>query len=173
MSHLALESWYVVYTRPHKEEFAQLHLRAKGLEVFLPRLHFPESFQKRKRIVPLFPNYLFVRIHFSEEYHYVIWSPGVKRFVSFNDTPAPLGENIVEFLMQQADTEGIITARSNLKTGEEVQIDGGPFNGLAGIIQEPPDAKGRVKVLMRMLSRQVKVEVRAQYIRTGWVVLPA
>jgi transcriptional antiterminator RfaH len=170
---LGLESWYVVYTKPHKEEFAQHHLRAKDLEVFLPRLRFPQSFQKRQRIVSLFPNYLFVRIHFPEQYHYVTWSPGVRRFVSFGATPTPLDENIVEFLMQQADPEGIITARSNLKIGQEILIDGGPFNGIAGIIQEPPDAKGRVKVLMSLLSRQVTVEVRARHIRTGWVAVQA
>lgn len=153
MSHLELQAWYVVYTRPHKENFAQLQLQAKGLEVFLPKLYFSQSFQKRKRIVPLFPNYLFVRLRFSEEYHYALWSPGVKRFVSFNDTPAPLDENAVNFLKQQVNPEGFITARSNLKTGQEIQIDGGPFDGLAGIIQAPPDAKGRVQVLMQLLSR--------------------
>jgi transcriptional antiterminator RfaH len=169
MSDINSRRWYVVYSKPHKEEFAQFHLRSKGLEVFFPRLLLPEYVQKRKRIVPLFPNYLFVRIHASEEYHYVLWSPGVKRILSFNGIPAPLDEGVVAFLVQQATPEGIIASRSNLRAGQEVRISGGPFDGLVGMIQEPPNAKGRVKVLMKLLSRQVEVEVPVQFVKSGWV----
>lgn len=169
MSFPEMQRWYVVYSKPHKEEVARFHLESKGLEVFFPRLLLPES-RSRKRIVPLFPNYLFVRIDLSEKYHYVLWSPGVKRFIGFNGSPTPLDDNIVDFLMQQASDEGILTARSNLKVGQQVQISGGPFDGLVGIIEEPPNPKGRVKVLLNLLSRQVKAEVPVQFVRSGWVV---
>ena len=75
--------WYVVYSKPHKEEQAQFHLRMKNLDVFFPRLDLVRVAEKRKRIVPLFPNYLFVRIHLPTEFHYVSWSPGVKRTRQF------------------------------------------------------------------------------------------
>jgi transcription antitermination factor NusG len=57
-----------------------------------------------------------------------------------------------------------------LKPGQEVRINGGPFDGLTGLIQEPPDAKGRVKVLMRLLSRQLQVEVPVRFVECEWVV---
>ncbi len=41
----------------------------------------------------------------------------------------------------------------------EVLINAGPFAGLVGIIQNPPDARGRVKVLLELLGRHVKVDV--------------
>ncbi len=166
-----MRQWYVVYSKPRKEEFAEFHLRKKGLEVFFPRLHLPGALPKRKQVVPLFPNYLFVKIHvLSEEYHYVNWSPGVKRLVSFNSFPVPLNEDVVAFLMDQSTSEGTIAARSNLMPGQEVEINGGPFDGLIGIIQNPPDAKGRVKLLLNLLSREVKVAVPLQFIDSGWVV---
>ena len=169
MSILEEKKWYVVYSKPNKEEFAEFCLRLRGVEVFLPRLLFPESMKKRKRIVPLFPNYLFTRICTPEQYHCILWTPGVKRIVSFNGAPAPLDESVVAFLMQQGTPDGIIAARSNLQMGQEVQITGGPFEGLVGIIQEPPGAKGRVKILMKLLSRQVKVEVPLHFVSCGWV----
>ena len=49
---------------------------------------------------------------------------GVKNFVSFNDTPAPLEDGIAEYLLQGANAEGIIEAHCNLKVGQEVQIRG-------------------------------------------------
>jgi len=170
MSHLEMQRWYVVYSKPHKEELARFHLELKGIEVFFPRLLLPESARARKRVVPLFPNYLFVRIHIPEEFNYALWSPGVKHFVSFNGIPAVLDEEVVTFLMKQATPEGIITARSNLKAGQQVQIVGGPFEGLVGIIHEPPNARGRVKILLRLLSRQVKAEVPVEFVKSGWVV---
>jgi len=169
MSQNEQRRWFVVYSKAHKEAVAEVQLRLKGLDVFYPRLLLPDSLRKHNRIIPLFPNYLFVRINLWEEYHYVIWSPGVKRFVSFNETPAPIDDRILEYLMQLADSESIIRAQSNLKQSEEVRITGGPFNGLAGIIKEPPDAKGRVKVLLNLLQREVQVNVPVQYVAGGWV----
>ena len=143
--------WYVVHAKPRKEEFAQFNLKLKGVEVFLPQLLLPQSSQKCQRPTPLFPGYLFVRIRFAEEYHYVIWTPGVIRLLSFNGSPASLGDDIVSFLIQQATPEGVITAHSNLIAGEKIQVSGGPFDGIVGFIQEPPDARGRVKLLLSLL----------------------
>jgi len=169
MHHLRGKEWYVVYSKPKKEEFAYFHLRLKEIDVFFPRLHLPESVKKRKRIIPLFPNYLFVRIQLSEAYYVVLWSPGVKRFVAFNDIPIPVDANIVRYLMQQANPEGIIAAGSNMKVGQEVQINGGPFDGLVGIIKALPDAKGRIRLFMDLLSRQANVEVPSRFVNSGWV----
>lgn len=159
--------WYVVYSKPHKEEQARFHLQKKHLDVFFPRLCLPGGAAKR-RIVPLFPNYLFVRIHLMTEYHHVAWTPGVRRMVCFNDEPVPLDERVVEFLMQQGGSQGLIMARSTLERGQIVEINDGPFAGLFGIIQRPPDHQGRVKVLLKLLSRQLNVDLRVQCIKGEW-----
>lgn len=169
MSTIEPRKWYVVYSKPRKEEFAELCLRRRGVEVFLPRLLFPETVGKRRRLVPLFPNYLFIWISDPEQFHCALWTPGVQRIVSFNGAPAPLDDSVVAFFKQQASDTGIIGVRSNLRTGQEVQITGGPFDGLAGIIERPPDARGRVKVLMRLLCREIRVEVPVRFVNDCWV----
>jgi transcriptional antiterminator RfaH len=163
--------WYVVYSKPHKEEQAQFHLRKKGLDVFFPRLDLAKLAGKRKRIVPLFPNYLFVRVHLLTESHYVVWSPGVKRIVSFGERPVPIDARVVNFLQEQARGDGVIKARSQLRPGQEVEIRGGPFDGLLGIIQDPPDDKGRVRILLKLLSRQISVKLGVKFIRGDWTAL--
>src|SRR5260221_9735751 len=100
--------WYVVYSKPRREEFAQTHLRRKGLEVFFPRLALPHARQGQGQLVPLFPNYLFVRLQIPEEYAYALWAPGVKTLVSFNGVPAPIDEEIISFLQKQSGPENII-----------------------------------------------------------------
>ena len=163
--------WYVVYSKRNKEEQAQFHLSTKGIESFFPRLLLSSGSKSRTRIVALFPNYLFVRVNMVTDAHYVIWTPGVQRFVSFSDVPVPVESTIVSFLQSQADPSGIIQARSQLKSGQEVEITGGPFDGLLGIIQDPPDARGRVKVLLNLMNRQVAVSLGLDNIGGDWVSL--
>jgi transcriptional antiterminator NusG len=169
MSQNEQRRWFVVYSKAHKEAVAEFQLRLKGVEVFFPQLFLPRSLRRWKRLIPLFPNYLFVRISIPEEYERVTWTPGVKRIVNFNDVPVPLEEDIVGYLMRQASPTGVITARSNLKVGQEISISEGPFDGLAGTIQQPPNARGRVKVLMELLNRRMTVDVPVQFLKSGEV----
>ena len=157
--------WYVVYSKPRKEEQVRFHLALKGIESFFPRLRIPASPGRRKAIAPLFPSYLFVRVDLANESHYVTWSPGVKRIVSFSDRPVPIEESVIQFLQERADSDGIIQAQSSLSVGQEVEIVGGPFHGFVGIIENPPNAKGRVKILLRLLSRQISVKLGVEFIR--------
>ena len=159
MVQVETERWYAVYAKPRKEDSVIFHARRKGVEIFFPKLLLPHTQAKRQKLVPLFPSYLFIRIDIPEQYDYVRWSPGVRYVVNFNGTPAPLDDSIISFLKQQADADGILAARSTLEAGQEVLINDGPFTGLVGILQNPPDARERVKVLLELLGRHVKVEV--------------
>ena len=163
------QQWFVIYSKPQREEVAQFHLRQKGVEVFFPRLQLPKSSQKRKLLIPLFPNYLFVRIDVGTQYYSVLWAPGVKNFVSFNDSPAPLDENVAECLLERADAAGVIAAQSDLTVGQEVRIRGGSFDGLVGLLQNVPDAKGRVQVLMKILNREIKVQLPLHLVAGTWI----
>lgn len=163
--------WFVVYCKPHKEEFARRHLHLRSVEVFLPRLRLPDYVELRRRIVPMFPSYLFVHIDPGRDFYTVVWTPGVSRFVSGHGAPATVPDDVIEFLRLQADPDGVLQARADIRTGQRVEITGGPFAGLAGIIQRPPNARGRVRVLMQLLNRRpVKVDVPVQSVRTAWVV---
>jgi transcription antitermination factor NusG len=118
----------------------------------------------------MFPNYLFVRMNvLSDEYYWASWSPGVSRIVNFNGHAASIDEPVISILKDRADKEGIIPARSNLKGGQEVRISSGPLAGLLGIIQEPPGPRGRVKLLLQLLNRQMNVEVPVHLVEGNWV----
>jgi transcription elongation factor/antiterminator RfaH len=162
--------WYTVYTKPQKEDYAELSLRLRGIETFFPKLCLPKSGQRKTQIVSLFPNYLFVRFQsFEDEYYSVAWCPGVKRLVSFDGVPAEVDDSSVSFLWCQMGSDGLITAYCNVKIGQQVSIVGGPFDGLNAIVQEPPNAKGRVKVLLELLNRPTKVDLPIESINAGWI----
>jgi len=162
--------WFAVHTKPQKEEYAELNLRLRGIDTFLPKLFLPNAAKRKKQVVALFPNYLFVRCEIiSEQYGSIVWCPGVKRLVSFDGTPAIVENSIMEFLMGQTGADGVISSRCNVEVGQKVSIDGGPFDGLVGIIQQPPNARGRVKVLLQLLNRETNVDVPVQFISASWL----
>jgi transcriptional antiterminator RfaH len=167
----ASRSWYVVYSKPHHERLARLHLERQGIEVFYPQLLLPLYAGPRRRVVPLFPNYLFIKIDLREHFRGVVFAPGVKQFVGVNGGITSLDDEVVAFLKGQASADGVLSARSNLKVGDPVEITAGPFAGVAAIIEDPPDSRGRVKVLMQLLSgRAIHADVPVQFVKTGWVV---
>jgi transcriptional antiterminator RfaH len=159
--------WYVAYSKPHQEPLAQFHLRSKGLDVFFPQLSLPQAAQNHRRIVPLFPNYLFVRLRISDQSYFVIWSPGIRRLLGFGGVPSPVEDSVVSFLMQQSTSDGVIKARFNLSVGQEVRIKSGPFQGLVGIIQEPPNDKERVKILLTLLNRPIRLDLPVRFVDSG------
>jgi transcriptional antiterminator RfaH len=173
MTSLEWRRWFVVYCKSQREEFARLQLGARGVEVFLPKLRLPEYLERRRRIVPLFPNYLFVNIDPHRDFYTVLWTPGVKRFVSAQTAGAPtaVDDGVVRFLRDQAGPDGVVAGRADLQPGQSVEITRGPFEGLLGIIQRPPNARGRIRVLMQILNRPpIKVDVPVQSVKTAWVV---
>jgi len=162
--------WYVASTKPRSEEIAHHYLMGRGIEVYYPKLFLPIPNRSGRQLIPLFPNYLFVRVDFAtRDYSQVEWCQGVKRLVRFGGLPPPVEDSVIDFLRAQADERGVILAKTNLKPGDEVRIAKGPFKGLAGIMQEPPDARSRVKVLMAILSREVQVDVPVEYVEIAWV----
>jgi transcription antitermination factor NusG len=126
MSSTALGQWYLVSSKPHQEDVAQFQMEHKSIDVFLPRLFVPLS--KRSKIVPFFPNYLFAHIKNNTEYDQVRWLPGVKCIVDFNGVPAPVNEELIQFLKRCATPSGILTAHSLLAQAARA--------GLARIIHE-------------------------------------
>jgi hypothetical protein len=40
-----------------------------------------------------------------------------------------------------------------------------------GIIREPPDAKGRIKILLTLLNRAAAVDLPVDFVETSWTAI--
>ena len=76
---------------------------------------------------------------------------------------------VVDFLIERVNGDGFLEARPSLKSGQEVRITGGPFDGLLGIIQDPPNTKGRISILLQLLNQSTKVDVPIRFVEAHWV----
>jgi transcriptional antiterminator RfaH len=166
-----VKRWYVVQVKAHREVAAHHHLERRGIEVYFPQLLLPRYLARPRSIVPMFPGYLFVHLVLHEGFDAVRWSPGVQRFVGGGaGAPGVLEDEVVAILRRNATPDGVVHARPHVELGERVRISGGPFDGLAAVIQRPPDARGRVKVLMQLLTgRLVSARLPVQQVAGGWV----
>jgi len=152
------QSWYVVRSKARREEYAQDQLIRRGVETFLPRI--VESTRGIQPVIgPLFPGYLFARIHLESQFTSVIWAPGVHNMVAFGDVPTPVDRDVINFLVERCGAEGVIRRLPRFAAGDAVRIVGGPLEGLHGIVQHAASGRERVRVLMQLLGRQTNVNL--------------
>jgi transcriptional antiterminator RfaH len=151
--------WYAVRSKPRREMFAQAELCRRNVKTFLPRILEPGRLRDEPTVGPLFPGYLFAQISLSRQYNRVLWTPGVRGFVAFGDAPAPVGEDVIEFLQRRCGEEGIVRALPVFNEGELVRVRRGPLSGLIGVVQGHVSGRRRVQVLMELLRRRTQVSV--------------
>ena len=151
--------WFVVRTKPRRENLAEQSLARRGVTVFCPRILEPVGWKSDWTTVPLFPGYAFVRIDLQREYHTVAWTPGIKGFVAFGELPTPVHPDVVRFLLEEGGYDGVIRPAARLRAGERVKITRGPLAGLIGIIEKSCPERGRIRVLMEFLRENAPVEL--------------
>ncbi len=105
-----MKHWYLIYTKPHKEQVARENLERQGYDTYLPmaRIRRRRLGKGANRIEPLFPRYLFIKLDTQTDN----WSPirstlGVSNLVKFGMHPSIVPEALIELLDEGCDEEGI------------------------------------------------------------------
>lgn len=156
--------WYVLQTKRHRERIAQRYLEEIGVSSYLPRiLQWPRP-AVGSAVVPMFPGYVFVHATLREDFTRIIWTPGVKAFVSFGGAPAEVDQGIIEFLCSRQGPDGLVRCASPIHEGSEIRIVAGPFRGLTAVVEQRLPARERVRVLLDLLQRPTRVELPERWI---------
>ena len=163
-----MKHWYVVQTKPRKEQEAEENLRRQGFETYLPWMQRVRHRRNRwtKVIEPLFPRYLFVYMDMQQVSVAPIRSTrGVSGMVRFGQHIQPVDPQVIEFLQSREDPEsGCYVAQVKpLARGDKVEIREGPFEGLVGIYEQS-SGEGRAIVLLNYLGGENRVSLPRQQI---------
>jgi len=172
--------WYVVHTQSGYEKKVKSNLEARIqsmnmedqiFEVVIP-MEDSVEFKNGKKVVvqkKIFPGYLLVRCHLTDESWFVIRNtPGATGFVGQgqrNQKPAPLPRREVEtFLMVKPEgVAGDAPRRSKPKMeyemNEVVRVKEGPFADFSGQIAEINADQMKLKVLVNIFGRETLVEM--------------
>jgi len=153
--------WYVIQTKPKKEDEAKSYLSTKGVEVFSPLM---ENFLLRngrmnKELKSLFPGYIFGKFDLEQNYPLVRWAKGVKKVLGFGEYPTPISEEVVEIIRERTDIQGVVRLKSQFQANDVIRIKTGPLKDLLGIFERwMPDGE-RVRILLSLMGYQPVVEI--------------
>jgi transcription antitermination factor NusG len=155
-------AWFCVRTQLKHEHIATANLRLlPQLEVFNPRIRYRRSTRRGPVwfTESLFPSYIFARFNWREQLRLVYHSSGVAAVVHFGTRWPTIPDAAVELLKSQVGEEELRVVRGEPEVGEQVQISGGAFHGLEGIVTRLLPSRMRVAILLEFLGRQSMVEV--------------
>jgi transcription antitermination factor NusG len=162
-------SWYVLHSKPRKEEFLLDQLRANRFEAYCPFVRVTTVNPRARKIRPYFPGYVFLNVDLRQNKASTLqWMPGATGFVSFDGIPARVPDELVPTLRQRVDAIDADGGElfHGLKAGETVRIVEGPFAGYEAIFDARLPGSERVRVLLKLLQRrQVPVELSAGQIQ--------
>jgi len=153
--------WYVVHARPRRELMvASLLGEYETTNIFLPEVW--HQGKQGKRLVPLFPGYLFAQIDLERSPTSMIRrTPGVINLVGHDQQPLPIAHGIVSSLQERVaqlnDEGGLI--QHPFHVGDQVLFTEGPFQGLEAVFMGPMNPSERVQVLLKFLGQEQEIEV--------------
>jgi transcription antitermination factor NusG len=153
------ENWHVAYTMPRSEQKAYDLLRRLDITAFYPVQSVLRKWSDRiKRLeLPLFPNYIFVRVSPQRRYE-VTGVEGVVRYVCFNGKPAIVPAGIVESLKKMSGSVMEVDQDPFHTIGMPVVICEGPFTGVKGYLLKK-NGRARLQIRVETLQRTVSIEI--------------
>jgi len=161
--------WYVMHSKPHKEELLAEQLELRKIETFAPRIRVQVVNPRARKIRSYFPGYIFVRADLEEKGLSALqYVPGSAGLIAFGGEPAFVPDALIHAIRQRVGE--INTAGGELlevlKPGETVVVHSGPFAGHEGIFDVRLPGTERVRILLKLLkNRSMLVELPAGYIR--------
>ena len=164
---LQQDIWYAIRTMARAEKKVEQRLIDKKIEVFLPQIEVVKVWSdRRKKVkVPLLPGYIFVKMN-ETVLNEIFYIQGIVDFVKFLGKPAKVHgyelENIRILSTNPAEYQAINNI--DLKEGEDITIDYGPFAGLTGKFVK---SKGKFRIIVQIqaLGKQFEVNVPTAYLK--------
>jgi transcription antitermination factor NusG len=168
--------WFAAFTSSHHEKRVASRLAERQMESFLPLYRTVRRWKNRCQMaleLPLFPNYVFVRMAPRERVR-VLEVPGVLSLVASGRTLVPLPDFEIEALRAGVG-ERKIEPHPYLVIGERARIRRGPMMGMEGVLLRKK-SNFRVVLALEAILQCVSVEVDADDVEpvakyTGRVVL--
>ena len=161
-------NWYAMRSKPGKEDFLAGQLVSYGVEIFYPRIRVAPVNPRARKLIPYFPNYLFIRVDLDQvNVSDLRWMPGASGIVSFDGEPASVPDPLIVSLRRQLDSLQAASRNllDELRPGDPILIQTGPFAGYEAIFDERIPGRDRVRVLLGYLQkRQIPLEVQEQEI---------
>ncbi len=160
---MALE-WYVVQSKPRREHAVAHGLASHRVEAYYPALRVRRVNPRARKVMPLFPGYLFLRFDTEvtplSAFNYM---PDTRGLVLLEGKPARVLEQVIEAIRQRV---GALLAEGGgvfdpYRPGDRVRVLAGPFRDYEGVFDMRLRGTDRVRILLEMAGqRSAMVQLR-------------
>ena len=160
--------WYVLRSKPNKEEVLHQQLILRRFDVYYPQVETGPAGLQTRKLKPYFPNYMFVHANLGEVgLSSFQWMPYAAGLVSFAGEPAPLPDEIMQALRQKI--EALRKDRPEVflgfQPGNALKVNVGPFAGYEAIFDTRLAGNDRIRILLNLVTgNQIAVELPASYV---------
>ena len=158
-----MSNWYVMRSKPNKEELLHEQLSIRGIESYCPHIKVRPVNPRASKTKPYFPSYVFIRANPETVGASTLeWLPGAIGLVRFGDEFANVEDVLVQAIRRKVDQLNAAKGElfKGLKTGDVVTIQTGPFAGYHAIFDSRLSGHERARVLLNLLQdRQIRLEV--------------
>jgi len=156
-----MKYWYLLRSKPNKEEMLWNELLARNIEVYYPRIRVKVVNPRARKLRSFFPGYIFVSVDPSDLQTLadLRWLPGAHGLVTFGDEPGIVPEGIVNGIRTKVDRLNVlgVDPERDLEPGDSVKIIDGPFAGYEGIFDTRISGSERVRILLNLVEKQHRV----------------
>ena len=152
--------WYAIYVRSRHEKNVHSALLNKDIESSLPVKTVIRQWSDRKKKVqiPMFRGYVFVKINLNIDKLNVLQTPGIVKFVHFNNQIPVIPEEQIFWLDALLSLGSEINYETQYLPGNEAEVIAGPFKGLKGkVIKEK--SVFRVVLWIDIIMQGISVEM--------------
>jgi transcription antitermination factor NusG len=151
--------WYAAKTRANHEKRVAQQLSMRSIPCFLPLHESLRTWKDRRKCLelPLFPGYLFVRIHIQERLR-VLEIASVACLVTFGSLPCALPDSQIEALQNIPSCRLTAESYDYPVFGKRVRIIRGPLQGLEGTLVRRKNSL-RLVLSIDLIQQAASVEV--------------
>ena len=160
--------WYVLQSKPQKENLLYGQLCLRKIDAYYPRLQVKPINPRSRKIRPYFPGYLFVHVDLENiGLSGLRWIPGERGLISYGGEPAIVPDAILNAIRRKVDEINLAggVALHTIKPGDPIKIKSGPLVGYRAIFDSHLSGNDRVRIFLQLLQdRQVCVELSGRQI---------
>jgi len=163
-------AWYVIHTysgyednvaRNLKQRIESMDMQDLIFDVMVPTESKIKIKNGKRTVVEerIYPGYVLVQMMVTDASWYVVRNtPNVTGFIGLGTTPTPVDPREIEMLKKRMGVSEP-KYKMDIKAGDAIKINDGPFKDFDGKVQEFDEEKGKVKVLVSMFGRETPVEL--------------
>jgi len=163
-------NWYAIHTysgyedsvaRNLKQRIESFDMQEKIFNVLVPIERKIKIKRGKREVVEekIYPGYILVDMMVTDDSWYVVRNtPRVTGFVGSGNIPVPVSESEIDEITKRMGIKEP-QYKIDIKPGDTVKINDGPFKEFDASVSEVDEKKGRVKVLISLFGRETPVDL--------------